>query len=238
MKTTILVCLFAISSIVNAQDSRKTGFMPYMMHGIGASFQEFDGLNDRVGAFPQYKELRNNMGTLQLGWLKERNRIISAGSFMLGSSMSGDRDERSSTIRFFGFSADLGYNVLNSERLMLYPMLGLGYEKYQAKFFKDNSGVDFNDVLESPAVQNSLRPVDFKNSFLTYRAGAGVSLKSPKNPGHSIGLHAGYVGSFKDQSWRTNENQELMNSPEDGIGRIYVSLVFLTQPRFMKHKKG
>lgn len=236
MKTAIFVSLMAISLSLVAQDSRKAGFRPYMMHGIGASFQEFEGLNSRIAEFPQYKELREYMGTLQLGWLKQHNKVISGFSFMAGSSMSGDRDERSSTIRFLGIGADLGYNVLNSDRVMLYPMIGIGYERYQARFFKDNTSVDFNDVLESPTVQSSLRPVDFKNAFVTYRAGAGVSLKSPKNPAHSIGLHAGYVGSFKDHGWKSDYKQEVKNAPEDGIGRIYVSLVFLSQPGFMRHK--
>lgn len=233
MKFVVLVFLMAGSVAVFSQD--KKGFTPYMMHGIGASFQDFDALNARVGNFSQYKQLKDHMGTLQLGWLKEYNRIISAWAFQLGSSMSGDRDKKSSNVRFFGFSADLGYNVLSSDRIMLYPMVGIGYEKYQARFFKDNSVVDFDDVLESPTVQNNIRPVDFKNSFLTYRAGAGFAIKSAKNPYHAIGLHAGYTGSFRDRKWRSDQNQELMNSPEEGLGRVFVSLTFLSQPRFMKH---
>jgi len=234
MKTFILVCLVILSVQGSGQD-RKSNFIPQMFHGIGGSFQEFDGLNSRIANFPQYKALRDHMGTLQLGWFKERNRLISGLAFTAGSSMSGDRDKKSSTLRFIGFSADIGYNILNSERMMLYPLAGLGYERYQARFFKDNSNVDFNTILQSAEIQNRLEPVDFKNSFLTYRLGAGFSIKAPKNPSHSIGLQAGYIGSFKDHAWRSNENQELMNAPEDGVGRIFVTLTFMSQPRFMKH---
>ncbi|HKH60156.1 MAG TPA: hypothetical protein VKA49_04960, partial [Flavitalea sp.] len=88
---------------------------------------------------------------------------------------------------------------------------------------------------ESATVQSSLQPADFKNSFVTYRAGAGFSLSCPKMPAHSIGLQAGYVGSFKDHAWKSDFNQEVKNAPEDGIGRIFVSVVFLTRPGFMKH---
>jgi hypothetical protein len=235
MKTTIFLCLFAISSSVIAQETKKSGFQPYMMHGVGATFQEFEGLNSRIADFPQYKELKDHMATLQLGWLKEHDRVISAFSLLAGSSMSADKDERSSTIRFLGVGADLGYNVLKSARIKLYPMVGIGFEKYQAKFFKDNSAVDFNDVLESAAVQNNLRPGEFKNSFVTYRAGAGLSFTCPKMPAHSVGLQAGYVGSFKDHAWRSEYNQDVKNAPEDGIGRVFVSVVFLTRPGFMKH---
>src|SRR5688572_23261731 len=123
MKTSMLICLFAISLSVVAQETRNAGFRPYMMRGVGATFQEFDGLNTRLADFPQYKELRDHMGTLQLGWIKEHNKLISGFSLMAGSSMSGDRDERSSTIRFLGIGADIGYNVLNSELIMVYPMV-------------------------------------------------------------------------------------------------------------------
>ena len=235
MKTAIFLCLFAISTSVIAQETPKSGVRHYMMRGIGATFQDLDGLNSRIADFPQYKELPNHMGMLQIGWLKEHNRIISNFGFLAGSSMSGHKDERSSTIRFLGLGADLGYNVLNSAMIKLYPMLGIGYERYQARFFKDNTAVDFNDVLESSAVQSSLQPADFKNSFVTYRAGAGFSFSCPKMPAHSIGLQAGYVGSFKDHAWKSDFNQEVKNAPEDGIGRIFVSVVFLTQPGFMKH---
>lgn len=236
MKTSLVLCLMAMSIVCFSQESNKSGFTPYMMHGIGASFQEFEGLNSRISSFPQYKELRDHMGTLQLGWLKQRNRFISGLSFTAGSSMSGDRDERSSTIRYLGVNKEFGYNVLTSDKVMLYPLVGIGYERYQAKFFKDNSAVDFNNVLESSTVQNNIRPVDFKNSFLTYRAGFGVTFRSPKMPSHAIGLHAGYTGSFRENEWRSTDNQELKDSPEDRLGRIFVSLVFLGQPKFMKHK--
>lgn len=235
MKTILVVCLMAVSTLGFSQESRKTGFTSYMMHGIGASFLEFEGLNGRIADLPQYRELKEHMGTLQLGWVKQRNNFISGFAFTAGSSMSADRDERSSTIRYLGVNTEIGYNLLNSERIMVYPLVGIGYERYQAKFFKDNTAVDFNDVLESSAAQSNIRPVDFKNSFVTYRAGAGISFKCPKMPSHSIGLHAGYTGSFSENEWRSSDNQELKDAPTDRLGRIFVSLVFMGQPKFMRH---
>ena len=234
MKTVLSFFLLTVSLASISQETRKSGFKPYMMHGFGASFQEFEALDARIANFPQYKDLRTVSPTLQLGWLKERNNLISTCALHLGSTMSGDRDEKSSTLRFYGVSADIGYDVVPGEKIMLYPMVGVGYERYQAKFFKDNTGVDFDDVLESPTIQNSIKPVSLKNSFFAYRAGLGFALKSPKNMNHAIGLRAGYIGSFKDKSWRSNDDQELMNAPEDGLGRIYVSLTFMGS--FMKHR--
>lgn len=208
--------------------------MPSITRSIGGSFQQFDGLNSRVANLPQYEQLKDYAATLGLGWFKEKNQLISNMGISIGSTMSGHRDEKSSTIRFIGFNADIGYDVLKNEKITLYPLVGLGFQKYQAKFYKDNSQVDFDDVLESPAVQNSIQSVKFNNSFFVYRAGLGVAFKSPKYPSNSIGLQAGYTGSFRKNEWRSNEDQTLNNAPSDRIGQIFVSLVLTSKPWMMK----
>ena len=95
--------------------------------------------------------------------------------------MSGHDDEKSSTIRYYSISADIGYDLLKSERLMLYPLAGIGFQKYQAIFYKDYSTVLFDDVLESTEVQNSIKSVRFNNPFFVYRVGFGFSVTSPKS---------------------------------------------------------
>src|SRR4051812_43109732 len=98
MKHIFSIFLLATASICFGQEHNKHGkdskLMPMITHGIGASFQNFDGLNGRVANLPQYKQLRDHAATLGIGWLKERNQVISGGSVTLGSSMSGDRDKR------------------------------------------------------------------------------------------------------------------------------------------------
>ncbi len=234
MKVIISFFLLGIALSSNAQHGKKDKFIPMFTHSIGASFQQFDGLNSRVANLPQFKQLRDYTATLGLGWLKECNRVISAGGITLGSSMSGDRDEKSSAIRYIGVNADLGYDVIKSEKVMLYPLAGLGFQKYQAIFYKDNSAVAFNDVLQSTSVKNSISSVKFNNAFLIYRFGFGVSIKSPKDPSKSIGFQAGYSGSFKKHAWKSNENQSLGNAPEDRISQFFVGLVFSSKPMFMK----
>jgi hypothetical protein len=211
-------------------------FLPSISRSLGGSFQQFDGLNGRVANLPQYKQLKDNTATLGLGWFKEQNRFISEAGFTLGSSMSGKRDEKSSTIRYIGFNADLGYDLLKSDKITLYPLAGLGFQTYQAIFYKDNTGVDFNEVLQSPTVQNNTNSVRFKNSFLVYRAGLGVAFKSPKYPSSSIGLQAGYTGSFTKHDWKTNEGQSLGNAPEDRISQFYISLVLTSKPWMMMRR--
>ena len=238
MKTTFFLLLLAVSfSAVAQRKHHKMDFtMPEITHGIGASFQKFDGLNSRIANLPQYKQLPNHSGTLQLGWIKERNQFISDFNLMAGSSMSGDRDKKSSVIRYYGANANIGYDVIKSKKILLYPSAGIGFQKYQARFFKDVSAVNFDDVLTSPNTQNAIRSVDFKNTFLIYRLGIGFAVKPPKCPFSSIGLQAGYTGSFKDKAWRSSEDQALQNAPVDKVSQFYVSLIMVSKPwMMMKH---
>jgi hypothetical protein len=244
MKAIMFPLLLSLSLSAVAQHhkddnkDKKDRFMPLITRGIGGSFQKFDGINGRVAGLPQYKQLKDYTATLSLGWIKEYNHFITGADAMIGSSMSGDRDSKSSTIRYIGAGFYFGYNVLNSNTVMLYPLAGLGFQKYQARFFKDNTAVDFNNVLTSSATQNNIRPVDFKNSFVNYRLGFGLAFKNPKYPSNSIGLQATYTGGFKSHAWRSSDDQTLSNSPEDKLTQFNVGLIFTAAPWFMmKHEK-
>ena len=213
--------------------TKMARYLPSVTRSLGGSFQQFSGLNARVANLPQYEHLKGYTPTLGLGWMKEKNRLISDMGLTLGSSLSRHRNEKSSTIRYIGFNANAGYDVLKNEKITLYPLAGIGFQAYQAIFYKDNSDVDFNDILSSPAIQNSTNPVKFNNSFWVYRAGAGVSFTSPKYPSSSIGLQAGYTGSFQKSAWRSKENQSLRNAPKDRISQFYISLILTSKPWMM-----
>ncbi|MEP7143934.1 MAG: hypothetical protein ABI707_13725 [Ferruginibacter sp.] len=234
MKLIFSLFFLGVSFGAIAQHNKKDKVLPMVSHGIGGSFQKFDGLNGRVANLPQYKQLKDYTATLGLGWLKEQNRVISGGGINIGSSMSGHHDEKSSTIRYFGLNADIGYDLLKSEKMMLYPLAGLGFQKYQAIFYKDNSAVAFNDVLESTEVRNSISSVRFNNSFFVYRLGFGFSVRSPKSPSNTIGIQAGYTGSFKKNDWKSNENQSLGNAPRDKISQFFIGLILTNKPMIMK----
>ena len=236
MKVIISFLLLGTALSASAQHHKKNWTMPLMVHSIGGSYQKFDGLNSRVAGLPQFKQLKDNTATLGLGWLKEDKRIVTTGTINLGSSMSGHHDEKSSTIRYGAINLDLGYDLIKSEKVLLYPFAGVGFQRYQAIFYKDNSAVAFNDVLQSPTIKNTISSVRFNNSFFVYRLGLGFAIQSKKCPGSSIGLQAGYAGSFKSQAWKSNENQTLGNAPVDKINQVFAGIVFTSTPRFMNGK--
>lgn len=246
MKMPITILLLIIVNSVTAQEKpmhkkhdwkNMEKYLPSFTRSLGGSFQQFNALNGRVKNLPQYKSLKGYTATLGLGMMREMNRVVSDMNINIGSSLSAHRDRKSSTIHYIGFNANVGYDVLDEKRITLYPFVGLGYQVYQAVFYRDNTGVNFDDVLRLPLVQESISPIKFKNDFLVYRAGVGVLLKSERYPSNAIGLQAGYTGSFRKNAWRSNEGQELNNAPRDGISQFYFSLILSSAPwQMMRHK--
>lgn len=240
MKLIFLSLLLGITMIASAQETKKHSsfskekmeeWLPSMTLSLGGSFQNFSNLNTRLKSLPQYEQLKVYTPTLSLGWFKERDRIISDARITFGSSMGNWRKHKQSTVRYIGFNANAGYDVLNNEKITLYPLAGLGYQTYQTILYKDNSNVNFNDVLTSPVIQNSINSISFYNGFWVYRLGAGVLFTSPKHPQGSIGLQAGYTGSFQKRSWRTKDNQILQNTPRDMVSQFYFGVIFTHKPQ-------
>lgn len=202
---------------------------------IGASYQKFDELNDRIKKYPQYKELPDVMGTLGMGSIMHKGHFVGMNGITGGFGKKGKKEKGNSTLAFIGISADVGYDFFGKEsRISLYPAVGIGVELYRAKFNKDVSSTAFNDVLQSNTTQNNIRPVVFKNAFVTYRGGLNFEAKSKDKTG-SIGLQAGYIGSFNERSWRVNESQLLQNSPSDRLSRFYANF-FMTKTMNWSHK--
>ena len=233
-------CVFSLS--LAAQNTKKMNrekmkqYMPVMTKSAGVSFQKFTGLNDRINGFSQYKTLPDHVYTLSLGSMHNIKNFVSQLNVTAGSSLTGEPEERSSTVRMLGGSFDLGYDVIPSKMVMLYPMAGVGIETYHGIFYKDVNATSFNEVANFPSQQNNIRSVKFTNTFGTYRFGLGVALKSP-NGNHSIGLQSIYSGSFKDDKpWKSAEGQTLAGAPVDDLKRISVSLVITGNMMGMGHK--
>ncbi len=237
----MVLTAFTLSAQAQKPDEKKDhwkhgkGNAPVMMRSIGVSFQQFDALNSRIAGFTQYKALPNQVWTIGGGSMHSYKNFVSQFNIAGGNSLTGKPDKKSSAMRYVGGGFDFGYDLLPSDKLMLYPLVGIGAEIYSAKFYKDVTAVDFDVAATSSTVQNSNRSVKFNNSFATYRLGLGFSIKTPKHPG-SIGLQARYTGSFSDRSWKTSENQTLANAPKDGLSSFAVSLVFTGGGMMGRHK--
>jgi hypothetical protein len=244
MKSVFAIFLCGMSLSLSAQTPAKSypwskhmkNTKMYMTKSIGVSFQDFTGLNERMAAFPQYKELRGHTFTISLGSMHVMNNFVSQLNVTGASSLTGDSRERSSAVRSIGGSFDLGYDVIPSARVMVYPMVGIGSDWYNAIFYKDVNAVSFNEVATSPTVQNNIRSVKFTNRFTTFRFGLGLAFASPDG-NHSVGLQGFYSGSFKNnKDWKSSENQTLAGAPVDNLKRVSVGIVFTGNMMGMMHK--
>ena len=233
MKTIMLIALsvFSLSAMAQEKTNKKAkwekmkSMKPIMTNGIGVSFQNFDGLNHRIAGFPQYDGLNNRMWTLSAGSMHVQNNFVSQMTITGGSSLTGNPNKKSSTLRTIGGGFDLGYDVIPSATVMLYPLVGIGGETFHAIYYRDVNAVEFDAVANSTTVQNSIHKTKFVNSAFTYRLGLGFAVKSPKDNG-TIGFQAGYVSGFHDEKWKSAEYQNLNNAPHDIIKHFSVSLVF------------
>ena len=233
MKTIMFIALsiFSLSAMAQEKTDRKAKWdkmksnKPIMTRGVGVSFQNFDDLNHRIAGFPQFEGLNNRIWTLSAGSMHVMDNFVSQMTITAGSSLTGNPKERSSALRTIGGGIDIGYDVIPSKTVMVYPMVGLGAETYHAIFYRDVNAVAFDAVANSTTVQNSIRKTKFVNSAFTYRLGMGFSVKSPKDDG-TIGVQLGYVSGFHDERWKSAEYQNLSNAPHDVIKRFSISLIF------------
>lgn len=230
MKVIPLAVFFSlINCITYAQKKGNAVVKRMFFHSHGISFQKFENLNKRITAYPQFEPAKNSTGTLQFGIVAQRKRIINGYSINAGSSLSGDREKKSTGTSFFGISADVGYNILKSTGVLLYPFAGLGYEGYKIKLNRDVSTFPFDSILTSGNFQQRAENLVFNNSFMLYKVGLGLVVTSKKHVRNSIGLQVDYSGSFKSNSWKINKSQMLLNSPKDNLSKIGVSLLIRYQ---------
>lgn len=223
IKLCVLIISLPLCSI--AQTKEEPAVKRYFTHTHGISYQKFDNMNNRIKMFPQYEQLKNTTGTLQLGLITERKKTIFNYLLQVGTSLSGDNKKKSTATRYTGFAFDLGYYIYKGNRFSVYPMAGLGIVNFKLVLNRDNTAVPFDSVINSPTVRQNVEPLKLANRFITYRLGAGGNITSKRHPRNSFGLQAGYVGSFKDEEWRVNTTQILANSPNDKLSQIYVHLL-------------
>ena len=165
MKTIMFIALsiFSLSAMAQEKTDRKAkwdkmkSYKPIMTRGIGVSFQNFDDLNHRIAGFPQFDGLKNRIWTLSAGSMHVMDNFVSQMTITAGSSLTGNPKERSSALRTIGGGIDIGYDVIPSKTVMVYPLIGLGAETYHAIFYRDVNAVPFDAVANSTTVQNSIR---------------------------------------------------------------------------------
>jgi hypothetical protein len=165
--------------------------------------QTFSNLSGRIATRPEYEKLRKTEFTFSIGLTREVDRLLIDYNLSFGSSLSGNKERKSSSIFSFGaamtFGLNFSENFSNYRRTRLWPFVGIGIQASNVKLNKDLAAVPFDSVLQSPSWQQRAMPQKFSNTFYCYKTGLAVDFIGKYNKRSSIGLRGGYIGSFKKQ---------------------------------------
>jgi hypothetical protein len=232
MKKVVIISLACLPFLVNAQntsstkakaDTSNSKVMLYM--GFAYQNQSFNGLNTRLASLGAvYSGLPQSLFGFNFGWVAERKNVLTKFSIGFASGVKGDEAKRNSQVFSLGTSFDVGYNLSKNKLVRFYPMVGFGATTFLATLKKDISNVSFNDILQNPTVQASTNPVKLSNTIAMYRLGFGVDFFNKQNNNLAFGVYVGYNGSFKTNTWKVNEEQQISNSPADGLSQFIIGI--------------
>lgn len=218
-----MLCILA-PSFVKAQNKKATP-VRYISHAHGATYQNFPAINGSIAGSGNYKKPNPIIGTLNFGFITERNKSFFKYFLNGGNGFSGNKKTQSTTTKMLGLSVDFGYYVITKKQFAIYPIAGLGYDRYTLVLNKNNSTIPFDSVLQNPVTRQQTSPVKLSNTFLHYRIGAGIKINSVKHPRNSIGFDAGYGSSFTHNDWKINNTQTLAKSPDEKLSKYFAHIL-------------
>jgi len=190
---------------------------------LGGSIIDIDALNSRLEnkGYPKFSKNFFSLGGGGYG-------II--GNIIIGGEGHGLIEKETSSnscgVSFacgYGFF-DIGYIIYSTEKLFLYPFLGIGGGGMSLKIIEKESP-DFDKLLESPEGNAELSSGGF---LIHLSLGADYSLKQYKcKRGKSrliFGIRAGYIFTPFKGDWEMNDFK-VSNAPKMGITGPYVRLL-------------
>lgn len=227
MKLPLLACVLLISSSIFSQTKSSDSTTSMVYWGFGYQYQSFGNLSNRIATRPEFEKPGSSMANLFVGINRETSGFIRDFQVHFGAGTKGNDEKRNTAIMSGGAAIMLGYNVSKKQSFRFYPFVGVSGETYFAKFNRDVSSISFDSVLISNTVQQRTEPVTFSNMFFCYQGGLAADFVNTKYRFlTSLGLRVSYTGSFKNRSWRVNDNQLIAGAPSDRISQFNASLLF------------
>jgi hypothetical protein len=240
----VAMSLMAFSTSLFAHQCDSTGTMPQMnvvkKHFItgGVQYADISGVNDKLTAYglPKFNYYGPSFGF-------ESQTIIKR--LMMGGELKGyfTRDISAGNSKASFSAGQLlvtsGVELINSDRVNLYPYLGLGAGLLRLSVGATNT--QFDTALAKP-----LPGVDvFQGKFLMdFGLGFDLIAGDGKFNGSTLGLRAGYMFDpvRKGQWWRTGS--DLVGGPTPALSGAYVLLTIgktksaPVTPMGWKHRDG
>ena len=174
---------------------------------LGVRTMDFAAVNERLAA-NQYPTLDSEMFTLGFGGYQQFDR------FLIGVDLAGFGTSPKETANGdykVGVSGgiaqfDLGYAALQRDRLLLYPLVGIGGAGTTLQL-QHNREVPFDDMLADPGRSSSATIGAFvitPTIALEYVIAAGSPRRGIR--GLALGLQSGYTLTSRNGSWHMHQS--------------------------------
>jgi hypothetical protein len=199
------------------------GFFMVGWHGL-----DLGDLNDRmsVNGFPSSSENVLSLGGG--GWvIKNRFLIGGEGHALLGSEETTTDGAFETRLNGGYGQLDLGYRAYSTERLDVYPIIGLGGGTISVDLIERGTPT-FDEILADPLTSTKLTADGFLLD-LSVAMDVRLTMSDEEDGGQNglaVGLRAGYTYSPNDWDWKVNNDTDAPGGPEIGVRGAYLRLMF------------
>lgn len=220
--------LFAFTAIIILQVNgfaqtveSKSSFLQFI-GGYGYADQ-----NDIILFYPPETNLNSNHFTLGFQMLYEKNRFVRGFTGETVFVTQFENDSLRITQETGSININVGYVVINQQRLSIYPIAGIGggISRIQNTLTND---IDFNSIQNNAFTESNfyqyqlIGDIGVATSFIV---GAIREENENRQSGLSLGIQIGYTYGFPIGDWKFTGGN-LLNSPAYTISMPYAKLLF------------
>ncbi|NLG15835.1 MAG: hypothetical protein GX556_00735 [Fibrobacter sp.] len=189
----------------------------YLMGGV--SWIDVDDLNSRLDGLGLTEFSSHNL-TVGYGWDMIYDRILTGGQVEALLWRSNTDEGTKSTLWSGELVINAGFQVLSSDKMFLYPIVGLGLG--MTSLWVGAQQVPFGTALTTPANDNLYQ------FTMVINLGAGFDYMLPTWKGHKsciVGVRAGYMfDPIRNTDWR-REGTEVTGGPDVNLQGPYIQAI-------------
>lgn len=151
------------------------------------------------------------------GWGVVENLFIGGGGF--GTSKSTGKEDLSVEFSYGGGFFELGYSVLNTNLISIFPSLGIGGYEFDMRFIPKLSDIPFDSLIENPR-----RISEINISGILFNSSINLFIFLKKFTG--LILRFGYF-YLPSSSWELDGGYRVLSHPDFNPSGFYFTMNFV-----------
>ncbi|MFB6229666.1 MAG: hypothetical protein ABEL04_00795 [Salinibacter sp.] len=197
-------------------DSDESGFL-----AVGTQFADLGSLNGRLED-AGYPTFGSEILSIGIGGRRAIGNRWFIGAEVTGMfSPSQGFEGRDVSLAGFRLMPTLGYTFRPTQRLRVYPEVGIGVEAALLDIGASGEASNFEGVLSDPG-----RSATLARGSLVARIGAGADYKLTGPDGQArLGVQAGYALPALSSDWELSGGSTLSGGPDSTLGGFYLRLL-------------